>query len=500
MGDTLDWFGAIIESAGDINCDGFNDMWVFGKRETINDRLVYTYYLFHGGNPMDTIPDYTIRDSIRSVINVGDMNADSFDDFVITHDGVPKYFGLYYGGPIFDTIPEYRFPVINPENINYGIPFSVVGGEDMDGDGLPDLLLGEPGAGSGFSGKAYFYGSYPTFDTIYDIEFSGYGTYPEYYDYSLAVEFLENLDGNNYLAIYEGGNGQYETRARVFLYQSASDSTKGIFDNIPEIIIGTPEEAPAYNFGSLLKNVGDMNSNGYADLVISSLATLDAYLYFGGESFDTIPDITIVPSFMILEPIGDVNNDSYPDVIVGEEPYNGIAWIYYGGPDMDGIVDMKVDVPRDVNNFGRSIMGLGDVNGDGIDDFAVGAVFDDYGYWPGVVYVYAGYDSTPTYVVDDKSISLPKHFILHQNYPNPFNSLSTIEFELPRKDIINLEIFNILGQRVAILAENKPYLPGRHVVHWDGILSNGSPAPSGVYFYRLSSKTSKTTKRMVLLK
>ncbi len=302
------------------------------------------------------------------------------------------------------------------------------------------------------------------------------------------------------MAIYEGGNGQYETRARVFLYQSASDSAKEIFDNIPEIIIGTPEVAPTYNFGSLLKNVRDMNSNGYTDLVIGTLATMEAFLYFGGEVFDTIPDITIVPSFMILEPIGDVNNDSYPDFLIGEEPYNGRAWIYYGGPNMDGIVDMKVDVPRDVNNFGRSIMGLGDVNGDGIDDFAVGAVFDDYGYWPGVVYVYAGYDSTPTGVTDEKPFLIPEKLILYQNYPNPFNSLTTIEFELPRKEIINLEIFNILGQKVAVLADNKPYPPGHHAVRWDGTLSNGYPAPSGVYFYSLSGNIFNTTKRMVLLK
>jgi photosystem II stability/assembly factor-like uncharacterized protein len=89
---------------------------------------------------------------------------------------------------------------------------------------------------------------------------------------------------------------------------------------------------------------------------------------------------------------------------------------------------------------------------------------------------------------------VPHDFTLHQNYPNPFNPATQIQFHLPRASRVNLTIYNILGQQVAILLD-KPLTAGEHTMTFDG-----SNLPSGIYFYRLTSDQFRDTRKMVLCK
>ncbi|MCD4828323.1 MAG: right-handed parallel beta-helix repeat-containing protein [Candidatus Cloacimonetes bacterium] len=88
---------------------------------------------------------------------------------------------------------------------------------------------------------------------------------------------------------------------------------------------------------------------------------------------------------------------------------------------------------------------------------------------------------------------------VRQNYPNPFNPETTIRFTLPRDVHVELAVYNIRGQRVRTLA-NEDMIRGYHAVKWDGRDSNGSSVASGVYFYRLSTGSWSTVKKMLLLK
>jgi hypothetical protein len=95
--------------------------------------------------------------------------------------------------------------------------------------------------------------------------------------------------------------------------------------------------------------------------------------------------------------------------------------------------------------------------------------------------------------------STPRAFSLSQNYPNPFNSSTTVEFSLPSGGNIELSIFDILGRKVKILADN--YIEsGQYVITWDGANAEGSDAPSGTYILALRNGESVTTRRMTLLK
>ena len=102
---------------------------------------------------------------------------------------------------------------------------------------------------------------------------------------------------------------------------------------------------------------------------------------------------------------------------------------------------------------------------------------------------------TPTDVNDDNfNKGLPTSFALGQNYPNPFNPSTIIEFALPEASQVRLEIYNILGQSVDVLVDER-LSAGIHQVTFEA-----SSNPSGVYFYRLTHNDGVETKKMTLLK
>ncbi len=77
---------------------------------------------------------------------------------------------------------------------------------------------------------------------------------------------------------------------------------------------------------------------------------------------------------------------------------------------------------------------------------------------------------------------LPTSYSLGQNYPNPFNPSTTIQFDIPKASIVTLKVYNMLGQEVATLVNEKREA-GRCEVIFDG-----SKLTSGVYFYRLQAR------------
>ena len=93
---------------------------------------------------------------------------------------------------------------------------------------------------------------------------------------------------------------------------------------------------------------------------------------------------------------------------------------------------------------------------------------------------------------------LPSEVGLGQNYPNPFNPSTLIPYQLSAPSPVRLEVFNILGQRVATLVDG-PQGAGAYVARWDGTDAAGRATASGVYFYRLTVAGAHWTGKMVLL-
>ncbi|RPI66867.1 MAG: T9SS C-terminal target domain-containing protein, partial [Ignavibacteriales bacterium] len=92
-------------------------------------------------------------------------------------------------------------------------------------------------------------------------------------------------------------------------------------------------------------------------------------------------------------------------------------------------------------------------------------------------------------------IGAPQSFSLSQNYPNPFNPVTSITFSLPESGIVSLKIYNVLGNEVSTLLNNR-LNAGTH-----NVVFNALNLSSGIYYYRLEFEgTFADTKQMVLLK
>jgi len=87
----------------------------------------------------------------------------------------------------------------------------------------------------------------------------------------------------------------------------------------------------------------------------------------------------------------------------------------------------------------------------------------------------------PTDITDGPKDNLPTEFTLSQNYPNPFNPSTAIEFSLPRATVARVEIFNALGQRIAVLFDG-PLGAGNHKVMWNGLDDAADAARAGCIY------------------
>ena len=130
------------------------------------------------------------------------------------------------------------------------------------------------------------------------------------------------------------------------------------------------------------------------------------------------------------------------------------------------------------------------MNNDGDKDLIVGNT-------KGGLYYYENWD---VFGIQQIGTEIPESFSLSQNYPNPFNPSTHFEFRIPARTggadfgFVQLVIFDVLGREVSTLV-NEELKPGIYKVDFDG-----TNYPSGVYYYRLETKSFSETRKMVLVK
>lgn len=115
--------------------------------------------------------------------------------------------------------------------------------------------------------------------------------------------------------------------------------------------------------------------------------------------------------------------------------------------------------------------------------------------------IYAAFTNQIITGVEDDEYGdiLPYQFELSQNYPNPFNPVTTIEYSLPERSSVTIEVFNVVGQKVRTLVD-RVESAGSYTVTWDGTSSSGQPVSTGVYLYRFQAGDHVESKKMLLLK
>ena len=100
---------------------------------------------------------------------------------------------------------------------------------------------------------------------------------------------------------------------------------------------------------------------------------------------------------------------------------------------------------------------------------------------------------------DDSNVQSPSSFKLYSNYPNPFNPVTTLGYELPENGLVNITIYDMLGNVINNLV-NANQSSGYKSIQWNATNNEGEPVSSGVYLYSIEAGDFRQTKKMMFLK
>ena len=287
--------------------------------------------------------------------------------------------------------------------------YSVSNAGDVNGDGYDDVLVGaRQDKPNDDGGKAYLYLGGAAMDNSPDLRFTGYKQYGYLGD---SVSAAGDVNGDGYDDFIIGASGEGDSsQGKAYVYFGGPAP-----DNVPDVVV--TGEGSEDGFGISVSNAGDVNKDGYDDVIVgapwndaNARDTGRAYIYFGGPAMDSSPDVTLTGEGysdefgMGVSTAGDVNGDGYDDVIVGARCDNGYrpgyAHIFFGGPAMDNSPDVVLRGKIDGDWFGAEVSDAGDLNKDGYGDVIVsapdGGKGHDYIYFGG-----PGLSDNPDVTLDD---------------------------------------------------------------------------------------------------
>ncbi|MDQ3021651.1 MAG: FG-GAP-like repeat-containing protein [Bacteroidota bacterium] len=387
------YFGHLVSKICEINGDGYSEVIVGAYSCNSNTGKVY---IFYGGVNMNNVADIklngeTVNNNFGSSVgDAGDVNGDGYCDVLIGAPGFNNSTGkayLYIYGMTGTLLAD--LSMVGEANFS-NLGFSVASAGDVNADGYSDILVGAYVYNQTFTGRAYLYYGGANMDNIADLIFDGEDV-NNYFGYSVASAGDVNNDG--YSDIIIGAYGYFTNVGRAFIYKGGA-----AMNNIADYTLtGFGQFA---NFGISVSSAGDVNNDGYSDVLIGSNSINSgrgrAYLYFGGVNINT-PNLIFIgePSTgyfgTSVSSAGDVNNDGYSDLIVGASGYSsntGRAYLFYGGSNMDTTKDLIMTGAASNNYFGFSVSKAGDVNKDGFSDIIVGAYGNNVS--TGKAYIYFG--------------------------------------------------------------------------------------------------------------
>jgi hypothetical protein len=332
----------------------------------------------------------------------GDFNADGVPDVLVgapTNDAGGLNAGrayVYSGARLGDP------PLLITGQTGERLGWATAAAGDVNGDGWDDVLIGAPlnDVGGTDAGRAYLLFGGPNADGTPDLTLTGLAP-GEQFGSSLAAAGDMNGDGFDDFVVgayLNDGSGMDAGRAYVFYGAAIPDAT-------PDL---TLTGAPGDQYGVTVASAGDINADGYGDIVIGAWLNDNAgpdagaaYVLFGGAVADTTPDLTLrgtAPGEKFGVPavqIGDADGDCHPDLLVGATSNDvngtnaGAAYLFKGGPTADAVADLVLLGADAGDGFGSTPSAAGDVNGDGYADFAVGAPAAGPNT-DGLVYIYLG--------------------------------------------------------------------------------------------------------------
>jgi hypothetical protein len=413
-------FGTAVGPAGDVNRDGYADVIVgapYYDNGQSNEGRAYVYYGSSSGlSPIAAWTAESDQASARfgcSVGTAGDVNGDDCADVIVGacdlangQTGEGRAY-VYHGTP--SGLAALAAWTAEGNQVNAQFGFSVGTAGDVNGDGYAEVIVGA----RAYDGSQVDEG----IARVYDGSPSGLATSPSWTgtggqngaQFGSSVGTAGDVNGDGYADVIVGAPG-YENaqtdEGRALVYYG---SWRGITGT--DYWAVESNQASAY-FGSAVGTAGDVNGDGFADVIIGAYAydhaELDegrAYVYCGSSTGPSLSPIWTAEGNQesawfaySVGTAGDVNGDGYSEVIVGAEKYDqtladeGRAFVYIGyAGGLSSATAWTVDGSQRGAQFGECVATAGDVNGDGYSDVVVGAPLFDNGLGQeGRVYLYHG--------------------------------------------------------------------------------------------------------------
>jgi hypothetical protein len=370
-------------------------------------------------DPISTIPAAIVESNQVnanlgfSVASAGDVNGDGYSDVIagaIGYDGGDTDEGaafIYHGSATGINTTAAAIVESNVAGARLGISVSTAG--DVNGDGYSDIVVGANTYSNSqtWEGAVYIYhGSSTGINTTAAIMMESNQLQAQM-GYSVACAGDVNADGYSDVIVGVWLYDNPEINEGVaFVYHGSAGGISGT--------IATTLEAnqSASNFGIAVAGAGDVNGDGYSDVIVGAEdydnGQTDegvAFIYLGSATGINSTAQTFVEGNLTLSQFGysvasagDVNGDGYSDVIVGAylhsngQANEGLAFIYHGS--VSGIVNIvtaTLECNQVAASFGISVACAGDVNGDGYSDVIVGATqYDNVESNEGAGFVFQG--------------------------------------------------------------------------------------------------------------
>jgi hypothetical protein len=403
-GASSDAFGSVLAGPGDSDGDGWSEV-VVGV-PGLDDNGAESGGLSVLEQSREGFgSDTSARDAFgQSVSSAGDIDGDGHDDIIVGAFSANAAY-VYYGTPAGVSTASEQILTASDGGGEFG--YSVSGGGDLDGDGYDDVVVGAPNNGSSSHGAVYiYYGSASGLVESSEQKLRPTGlTSSTQVGHSVAL--VQDVDGDGYDDVVAGGHGDVTNGVYAGAAWVWSGSSTGVVESSEKKLVPSAATRNSY-FGYTTSTAGDVDGDGYGDVLVGMVGgTGAAYLFYGSSTSLSTSDAdrlrasdrTGGDSFgRGLSGGGDINGDGYDDIVIGaprhDHPteWEGAAYVYYGSASGISSGSEEEHVGRSWRDaYGTSVALAGDLDQDGYDDVIVGSPQDDdEGLASGSVFVHYG--------------------------------------------------------------------------------------------------------------
>jgi len=376
-------YGYDVDSAGDLNGDGYDDIAFIGRGEGATSGVIGMQFGGpNGPNPASATAFLDPADNDASCAGAGDINGDGYDDVIAGVPGwtigqtYPGHFRIYPGGSLGLTLGLIQ--VVENQTPSTTFAFSVSTAGDVDGDGYADVLVGDPEAGGPTwteSGIVYLYrGSASGLITTPTWLFS---PNIQHRNAGYSVSGGGDFNGDGYDDILIGaprdvaiGSAYAGPGEMHVFYGSPSGVTNVGMQSLQSVGGGAVHD----RFGKSVACVGDLNGDGYADAAAVSDSKVS--LFMGGPAglFGVVSLGLGTGTVHSVSRAGDVDGDGLADLaVLAGSPR--VVQLYRGQAAFVGI--LLTSPITSAADFAQSLGGGGDTDGDGYADVLTGWPLDN---------------------------------------------------------------------------------------------------------------------------